>query len=196
MSDQPARVPLHREHTEEFGPVAVRPLDLRTDLDTLHAWVSEERAAFWGMVGLTRGQVAEIYAHMETLDTHHAFVVEREGTGALLALFQTYEPDADRVGECYEVRPGDIGLHVLLAPPGEEGPRRGWSGRVLRVITGCLLRERTRVVVDPDVRNDKAIARFVREGFVLGDRVTLPEVRLPDVFLPEKQARLAFLTRG
>jgi hypothetical protein len=42
------------------------------------------------------------------------------------------------------------------------------------------------VVAEPDARNDRAIARFVRTGFELG-----PQVRLPD-----KPARMVFLERA
>jgi hypothetical protein len=55
--------------------------------------------------------------------------------------------------------------------------------------------DRRRIVVDPDVGNDKAIARFVKQGFTAGPAVVLPEVDLPDVYLPEKKAQLAFLRR-
>jgi hypothetical protein len=58
-----------------------------------------------------------------------------------------------------------------------------------------LALDRRRVVVDPDVRNEKAIARFLKQGFVAGDTVVLPEIDLPDVHLPEKHAQLAFLAR-
>ncbi|WP_143650498.1 GNAT family N-acetyltransferase, partial [Streptomyces tricolor] len=107
---------LHVQHIDGYGTVRIRPLDPEGDADLIHAWVSDERAAFWGMNGLTRAQVAEIYAHMATLDTHHAHLVTKDGEPA--ALFQTYEPAADRVGECYDVRPGDLGVHLLLAPAG------------------------------------------------------------------------------
>jgi hypothetical protein len=54
--------------------------------------------------------------------------------------------------------------------------------------------DRQRVVVEPDARNEKAIARLVRQGFVPGPEIVLPEIDLPGVYLPEKRARLAFLT--
>ncbi|MFE3164494.1 GNAT family N-acetyltransferase [Streptomyces sp. NPDC059224] len=179
-----------------FGTVRLRPLDPERDADVVHSWVGEERAAFWGMTGLTRAQVAEVYAHMATLDTHHAHLAEKDGTP--VALLQTYEPAADRVSECYDVRPGDIGIHVLLAPAGPEGPRSGWTDSLLSAFTEFALRtlDRDRVVVDPDVRNAKAIARFTRQGFTRGPAVLLPEIDLPDVQLPEKHAQLAFLTRA
>ncbi|MFF5144213.1 GNAT family N-acetyltransferase [Streptomyces sp. NPDC013157] len=178
-----------------FGTVRLRPLDPERDAAVVHTWVDAERAAFWGMTGLTRSQVAGIYAHMATLDTHHAYLAEKDGTP--VGLLQTYEPEADRVGECYDVRPGDIGVHVLLAPAGPEGPRHGWTEALLTAFTAYVLRapDRHRIVVDPDVRNEKAIARFRRQGFGLGPAVVLPEVDVPDVHLPEKHAQLAFLTR-
>ncbi|MFE5186561.1 GNAT family N-acetyltransferase [Streptomyces sp. NPDC056628] len=195
MSDRPTAAPLHEQTVGGFGTVTVRPLDPHADAATVHTWASEERAVFWGMNGLTRDQVAGIYAHMATLDTHHAFLMERDGDP--VALLQTYEPGADRVGECYDVRPGDIGLHLLLAPAGPGGERPGWTSALLTVVAAYLFRTpgRSRVVVDPDVRNEKAVARFLKQGFTAGPAVVLPEVDLPDVYLPRKEAQLAFLTR-
>jgi len=196
MSDPYAsRTAVHEQVVDGFGTVRVLPLDARSDAPVIHGWVSQERAAFWGMTGLTEEQVAETYAHMDTLDTHHAFLVVKDGAPA--ALLQTYEPEADRVGECYPVEPGDIGVHLLLAPAGPGGARPGWTPALLSVITSYVLRglDRRRIVVDPDVRNEKAIARFLKQGFSAGPAVVLPEVDLPDVYLPEKKARLAFLTR-
>ncbi|MDO0913644.1 GNAT family N-acetyltransferase [Streptomyces sp. DT2A-34] len=201
MSELPAvgsdrvREPVHEQAVDGFGTVRIRPLDPQADAEVVHGWVSEERASFWGMNGVTRDQVAEIYAHMDTLDTHHAFLVLRDGDP--VALLQTYEPEADRVSECYDVRPGDIGVHLLLAPAGAEGTRPGWTSALLTVITSYVLLTlgRRRVVVDPDVRNEKAIARFLRQGFMAGPAVVLPEVDLPDVYIPRKEAQLAFLTR-
>ncbi|KES05267.1 siderophore biosynthesis protein [Streptomyces toyocaensis] len=196
MSDPYASRPsVHEQEADGVGPVRVVPLDPAADAPLLHRWVSEERAVFWGMNGLTERQVAEIYAHMGTLDTHHAHLVLVDGTPA--ALLQTYEPRADRVGECYPVEPGDIGVHLLLAPAGPDGPRSGWTGGLLTAVATyvLLVLDRKRVVVDPDVANGKAIARFARHGFTTGPTVVLPEIDLPDVHLPAKKAQLAFLTR-
>ncbi|MEV7319808.1 GNAT family N-acetyltransferase [Streptomyces sp. NPDC093970] len=188
------------DHTVDgFGTVRLRPLDPERDADVVHSWVSEERAAFWGMTGLTRDRVAGIYAHMATLDTHHAYLaLLAERDDAPVALLQTYEPAADRVSECYDVRPGDIGIHVLLAPAGPDGPRPGWTDGLLSAFTEFALRtlDRHRIVVDPDVRNAKAIARFTRQGFTRGPAVVLPEIDLPDVQIPAKHAQLAFLDRS
>ncbi|MGW1722743.1 GNAT family N-acetyltransferase [Streptomyces sp. NPDC002306] len=198
MSDPlaaPARETLHTQEAGGFGTVRLFALDAQADAEVVHRWVSEERAAFWGMNGLTRDQVAEVYAHLDTLDTHHAYLAVKDGEP--VALLQTYEPDADRVSECYEVRPGDIGVHLLLAPAGDEGGRSGWSSALMGVLATYVLvvLDRRRVVVDPDLRNEKAISRFLRQGFEAGPVVVLPEIDLPDVYLPEKHAQLAFLRR-
>ncbi|MER5941199.1 GNAT family N-acetyltransferase [Streptomyces sp. NPDC001928] len=187
---------VHEQDVDGIGTVRIRPLDPEADAGVVHGWVSQERASFWGMNGLTRDQVSEIYAHMAGLDTHHAFLVVRDGDP--VAVLQTYEPGADRVGEVYDVLPGDIGVHLLLAPAGAEGARPGWTSALLTVVAtyvfGTL--DRRRVVVDPDVRNEKAVSRFLKQGFTAGPVVVLPEVDLPDVYIPEKKAQLAFLTRG
>ncbi|MFJ3040110.1 GNAT family N-acetyltransferase [Streptomyces tendae] len=190
-----SRTPVHEQHLDGFGTVRILPLDPAADAAVVHGWVSEERAAFWGMNGLTRRQVTDVYAHMATLDTHHAFLVVKDDDPA--ALLQTYDPAADRVSECYDTEPGDIGVHLLLAPAGTGGPRPGWTAALSGALMAYVLLGlgRTRIVVDPDVDNEKAIARFLKQGFTTGPAVVLPEVDLPDVYLPEKKAQLAFLRR-
>ncbi|MFJ2262336.1 GNAT family N-acetyltransferase [Streptomyces sp. NPDC087844] len=189
------RVAVHEEAVEGLGTIRVVPVDAEADLDVLHSWVTAERARFWGMGGFSREQVLETYRHLGSLDTHHAFLAVLDGEPA--ALFQTYEPEADRVGECYEVEPGDIGIHLLIGPAPEGVGRPGHSTALLSTFTAYVLRvlDRTRVVVEPDLRNEKAIARLIRQGFVLGPPIVLPEIDLPEVYLPEKNAQLAFLVR-
>ncbi|KUH36495.1 MULTISPECIES: GNAT family N-acetyltransferase [Streptomyces] len=182
----------YEQAVDGFGTVRIVPLDPDRDAPLVHAWVSEDRARFWGMREIDVAEVRDVYAHLDSLTTHHAFLVYRDG--APVALFQTYEPEADRVSECYEVQPGDIGVHLLLAPT--DTPERGFSRHLLGVLTDFALRGgRTRIVAEPDAANDKAVALLVRGGFELGPEVVLPEIVLPEVHLVEKRARLAFLTR-
>lgn len=63
MTDAPVHY-VHEEKADGFGTVRIRPVDAEADAAVLHGWVSAERASFWGMNGLTRDQVAEVYAHM------------------------------------------------------------------------------------------------------------------------------------
>ncbi|MFF0568409.1 GNAT family N-acetyltransferase [Streptomyces sp. NPDC004041] len=180
------RPAVHDQKIEGFGTVRLVPVDPAADAELLHGWVTEERARFWGMADHTREQVREIYAFVDSLPTHHAYLALRDGVPA--ALFQTYEPDADPVGECYDVQPGDFGVHLLIAPAEGAGAVKGYTEALLAAFIGYVFSDpaHLRVVVEPDARNDKAIARMVRVGFELG-----PEIRKP-----EKTARLAFLTRA
>ncbi|MFG2765852.1 GNAT family N-acetyltransferase [Streptomyces rubiginosohelvolus] len=180
------RPAVHEQKIEGFGTVRLVPVDPAADAELLHGWVTEERARFWGMADHTREQVREIYEFVDSLPTHHAYLALRDGVPA--ALFQTYEPDADPVGECYDVRPGDFGVHLLIAPAEGEGAVKGYTDALLTAFIAYVFSDpaHVRVIVEPDARNEKAIARMVRMGFELG-----PEIRKP-----EKTARLAFLTRA
>ncbi|GAA1509684.1 GNAT family N-acetyltransferase [Streptomyces albidochromogenes] len=185
----------HEQHIDGFGTVRLVPVDPGRDARLLHGWVTEERARFWGMGGTTVEQVEEIYAHLDSLTTHHGYVVLRDG--APVALFQTYDPEADRVSECYDARPGDFGVHILIGPTAGAAPEHGFTGHLLATLIDFVFSdpEHLRIVAEPDAGNAKAVALLERTGFELGPEIVMPEIDLPEVFLPEKRARLAFLTR-
>ncbi|MBD0745284.1 GNAT family N-acetyltransferase [Streptomyces sp. CBMA152] len=178
------RASVYEQKVEGFGTVRVLPLDPAGDAEVVHGWVTEERAEFWGMRDASLDDVRATYEYVASLATHHAFLVHLDDEP--VGLFQTYDPAADPVGECYEVRPGDWGVHILVAP--SSSPRAGFTGVLMSVLTAYAFQDpaHLRLVVEPDVRNEKSIARMVRSGFVLG----------PEVTKPEKRARLAFLDRS
>ncbi|MFI1197181.1 GNAT family N-acetyltransferase [Micromonospora sp. NPDC020750] len=171
-------------HIDGFGEVAIRPVRPAEDIDVIHDWVTRERSRFWGMLDASRERVLEIYEYLDSLATHHAYLIHRDGRP--VALFQTYEPAADPVGECYDVRPGDFGIHLMIGPP-DGGTERGFTAVLLDTFLAFVLADpgRRRIVAEPDARNDKAIARLTRAGFVPG----------PQIDLPEKRAQLLFLDR-
>ncbi len=187
------RRPAYTATVEGFGTVTFTPVDPAADAGLIHSWVTEERARFWGMTEAGRELVREIYEDIDRRTTHHAFLARRDGVP--VALFQTYDCAEDRVGECYAVQPGDTGVHLLLGPA-QGGAERGFSARLIDAFLAFVFSDGTtrRIVVEPDARNDKAIARMERTGFALGPEVELPEIDLPEVYLPAKRARLAFLS--
>ncbi|WP_407563032.1 GNAT family N-acetyltransferase [Streptomyces sp. 184] len=184
------RAPRYERKVDGFGTVRVVPVVPDADAGLLHGWVAADRARFWGMTGLDREHVRDVYAHMDTLATHHAHLLLRDGTP--VALLQTYDPAADRVSECYPAEPGDMGVHMLIGPAaGAAQP--GFTAALMEVVTAFTAAAGARrLVAEPDADNAPAIARLRREGFTLGPEVTLPEVDLPEVHLPPKRARLAF----
>ncbi|GAA1688890.1 hypothetical protein GCM10009830_40600 [Glycomyces endophyticus] len=178
------RRPVFEHEVGGFGRVAIVPVRPAEDLDLIYGWVTEERATFWGMTGHSKDHVLEIYEYLDSLDTHHAFLVLRDREP--IALFQTYEPAADPVGECYEVQPGDIGAHLLVASSRGQA-RPGFTGELMGVLALYLFADpaHLRIVVEPDARNMRAAARMRRTGFTLG----------PEIQLGEKRAQLAFIRR-
>ncbi|MEV5986348.1 GNAT family N-acetyltransferase [Streptomyces sp. NPDC052051] len=167
-----------------FGTVRIRVLDPAGDADVVHRWVTEERARFWGMTGHTRQQVQDIYGFVDSLTTHHAYLAFHDDLPA--ALFQTYQPEHDPLGEHYDVQDGDLGIHLLIAPS-PAGRRHGYTGALIGAFLSFVLTDPSvrRIVAEPDIRNDKSIARLLRSGFEPG----------PQVDLDHKRAQLVFLTR-
>lgn len=179
----PGRYPYERL-VDGFGTLGLRPVDPAADLDLIHTWVSQERARFWGMRDIGRERVREIYEYLDSLDTHHAFLMHRDGVA--VALFQTYEPAADPVGECYDVRPGDFGIHLMIGPPAGD-TERGFTAVLLRAFLTFVLADpaHRRIVAEPDARNERAVERLKSVGFTAG----------PQIDLRGKRAQLLFLDR-
>lgn len=186
------RPPVHTHRVEGFGTVTLTPVDPAADSALIHGWVTQERAAFWGMGGASRELVEEIYADVDSRTTHHAYLARRDGEP--VALFQTYDCAEDRVSECYEVRPGDMGVHLLIGPD-RGAAEQGFTAALLTSFMAYVLSDPSvrRVIAEPDARNDKAIARLRRTGFTVGPEIELPEIDLPEVYLPAKRARLLVL---
>lgn len=176
-------VMIHLERNPDLGELALDPVCPERHAELLHGWVTLPRNRFWGMGAHTLDDVREVYAFLDGLDTHHAYLIRLDGEP--VGLFQTYRPEADPVGERYPVQPGDVGMHLLLNPPRRYA--RGLTSAVMPALIRFLLRDPAarRVVAEPDVRNDAALRRLRTEGFMFADEIDLPE----------KRAQLAFLTR-
>lgn len=193
MTASPGTRPaVHTQTVEGFGTVTLAPVDPAADSALIHGWVTEERAAFWGMGGASRELVEEIYADLDRRTTHHAYLARRDGEP--VALFQTYDCAEDRIGECYEVQPGDVGMHVLIGPD-HGAAEAGFTASLMAAFLTYVLSDPStrRVIAEPDARNVKGIVRLQRTGFALGPEVELPEIDLPEVHLPAKRARLLIL---
>jgi penicillin amidase len=171
-----------------FGTVRIVEADPSRDLELIHEWVSAERATYWGMGELSRDGIAATYRFLDSVPTHHVYVVRLDDVP--IALLQTYDPQADPAGTAYDVEAGDLGLHLLVAP-GE--PRPGFTGNLIEALAGFAFDHlgHPRLVVEPDVRNTRAIDRFRRTGFTLGPEATITH---PDG--TTKTAQFAFLTRA
>ncbi|WP_427017074.1 GNAT family N-acetyltransferase [Pseudarthrobacter sp. P1] len=74
-----ARAAVHTEDLGEWGRVRIVALVPDEDIDLVHRWVGQERGRFWGMTALARQDVLDIYQFLDSLETHHAFLVLLDG---------------------------------------------------------------------------------------------------------------------
>lgn len=174
----------HRAH----GVVTAHVVDPDADADLLHGWFTQPRAAFWGLGDRTRDEVRDLYAFVDSLETHHAYLLRWDG--APVALVQAYHPEHDPVVTAYDVAPGDLGVHFFR---GGNGPAAGgdpWPvlGPALRdfLFAG---RGTARLVAEPDARNTRAVRRLQALGFTAAEEVSFVSAQGP------KTARMTYLTR-
>lgn len=156
----------------------LEPLDVERDLALLHAWVTHPRSRFWMMQDASVDDVRREYAGIDADPHHDAWLGSVDGTPAFLA--ETYDPARSPIAPHLDVQPGDLGMHVLVAPT--DTPVHGFTADVFAaVMAHCFALPghgdvpTARVVVEPDARNEAVHALNARAGFV-AER----EVRLPD----------------
>lgn len=169
-----------------LGRFTLEPLDPVEHLDLLHAWITHPRSVFWQMPDAAPEDVRRAYEAIAARPDHHAWLGRRDGVPLFLA--ESYDPAGSELAGLPELRPGDVGMHLLVAPPDPGTPPvHGLTTAVMAAVLAFLFDDpRTRrVVVEPDSRN-AAIARLNAEaGFVVVRRIPLPG----------KTADLAFCTR-
>lgn len=160
-----------------------RPVDAQADAALLHEWMTRDYARFWGMLGSSVEEVRTMYAGIADSEHHEAWLGCRDGDPVFL--MERYDPGHDPVGAHFSPRPGDVGMHLLVAPA--DVPIPGFTRSALRCVLEFLFADSQvqRIVVEPDVRNDKIQALNAVLGF---DKARV--IRLPD-----KEAWLSFCTR-
>ncbi|MFT3858017.1 MAG: GNAT family N-acetyltransferase [Aquabacterium sp.] len=183
------RAPEHRGFAwpaEGIGRFTLRPLALEADVPLLHRWVTQPRAAFWGMQHCTPADVHGCYRQQMAGAHTWPFMGLLDGQPAFL--LETYDPAHDLLAAHYDLQAGDIGMHFLIAPNEGEAPIHGFSLAVMRTILAFLFSQAgvCRVVVEPDVRNAKVHALNEAAGF--------RHVR--EIHLPHKTARLGLCLPG
>lgn len=177
------RETVYEETLPGLGRLTLVVLDPARDAELVHGWVTQRRAVYWGMLDYSVDEVREVYEFIDGLSTHHAYLIQLDGRP--IGLFQTYQPEADPVGERYPVQPGDFGMHLLMAPG--KRPPRGLTETVGAALVRFIFRDPAvqRLVVEPDVRNYLALRRMQLSGFTFDSEIDMPD----------KRAQLAFLTR-
>ncbi|MFF4968771.1 GNAT family N-acetyltransferase [Streptomyces sp. NPDC001037] len=161
----------------------LRPLDPTADAGLLHGWVTHPKAAFWMMQDARPQDVERAYLEIAADEHHHALLGLRDGEPVFL--MEKYDPAHRELVGLYEPRPGDVGMHFLVAPTGT--PVHGFTRAVITAVMTHLFEDPAtmRIVVEPDVDNKAVHALNEAVGFV-PERV---------IRKPEKKALLSFCTR-
>ncbi|MGL5396731.1 MAG: GNAT family N-acetyltransferase [Shewanella sp.] len=128
-----------------------KPLNLEQDIPMLQSWLNQDYAKFWGMQGMTQATITAAMAPSE-----HKVVLIGEWQAKPLFMVELYDPAHDEIGQHYQVKPLDCGMHLILAPI-EGKPVHGLSRKVMAAIAQLVLETLafTRLVVEPDQQNHK-----------------------------------------
>lgn len=167
-----------------IGCFTLRRLMVPEDIPLLHDWVTRDYARFWDMQHLSLSELEDFYRQL--MGSGHACAYLGFHGGLPSFLVERYDPRHDQIGDHYEVRTGDRGIHLLVAPA--ECPISGFTFAVMRSVLQFVFSDpaASRVVMEPDVRNAKMHVLSKRVGFRYDRSVTLHE----------KTAYLAFCTRA
>lgn len=174
---------VYLKHVPHLGIFTLRPFSMELDLPILHDWVNKPYASYWGLENSSIEQVRNMYIDLLKTTDYQIYTGIRNGKAEFL--MESYNPLYDVVGKYYDVEEGDWGMHLLVSPPTK--PMKGFTWEVFTMVMDFLFANPNtqRVVVEPDVRNQKIHRLNKRAGFVYQQVIELPN----------KTAHLAFCTR-
>lgn len=174
---------LFERNLPDIGGVSLRPLELNHDITILTDWINRDYAYYWGMQNNTEQQVWDFYNNLEHHYPGSVFIGVYQGQPTFL--LECYRAQNNLIGKYYPAQPDDIGMHILVAPPQEKIKNFSWG--VFQTIIAFIFSDLSvaRIVVEPDVRNEKIHKLNLRAGFVYQKILELPD----------KTAKLAFCTR-
>ncbi|WP_440120488.1 GNAT family N-acetyltransferase [Tenacibaculum sp. Ill] len=166
-----------------LGEISIRPFQLETDTPMLHSWVTQPYAKYWGMLEKSLEEVRAEYQEIENNQFHHSY------TGMLndapVFLMEQYKASEDIIANYYDVQEKDYGMHVLVAPVEKRIPQFTWHVFSAIIDYFFSVPQIERIVVEPDVNNEKIHTLNRKAGFVYQKEIELPH----------KKAALAFCTR-
>lgn len=166
MEHRAASLPTpYRVDIPGFDVICIRPLVLDQDIADLHDWFNRDYARFWGLQGKSREQVHEIYRALVDRPGSLVLIGSLMSTEEKIFLLETYQPDADGLGQHYRAEPSDRGFHFFLAPARVLIPALTYHA--FTAMLDYLFQDPSvqRIVAEPDIRNHKALARLVQRGF-------------------------------
>jgi hypothetical protein len=171
-------------HRPGARTVVFRRLRIPDDIPMIHGWFQHDHARFWCLQGASVDTVRKLYEDQLACGYRDVHLGALDGRPVVLA--ESYDPRFDQLADHYEVQGGDVGMHICVAPA--ERPIPGFTRLVFKAVMDLMFDglHAKRVVVEPDVHNEKIHVLNKAFGFVYQRNVQLRE----------KVASLALCTRA
>lgn len=172
------------------GLLTIEPVDPGRDAALVHEWLAHPASEYWRMASLSADEIVDYLTTIALDDAQAAWLGRLDGQPTFLV--ETYDPAVMLPAEAvttsgFTATAGDVGMHLLVAPPrGRRLP--GLTSAVMRTVVRFVFErlQANRVVVEPDVHNERIAAKNAEIGFRA----------LGDVTLPGKRATISVLTRN
>jgi RimJ/RimL family protein N-acetyltransferase len=173
----------HYSCATSVGQFTLQPFDLVNDTPVIHNWVTKEYARYWQMQNKSLKEVRESYSQILHAPGSWVFIGVHNNTPAFL--LEVYVALNDPISKYYDALEGDYGFHILVAPV--ENPIHGFTRSVFQCVIHFLFSHKHihRLIVEPDIHNEKIHVLNKSAGFRYENIVELPT----------KTAHLAFCTR-
>ncbi|GAA4275771.1 GNAT family N-acetyltransferase [Aquimarina mytili] len=174
---------LFSKYCEGLGELQIRDFNCKEDSEKIHHWVTKPYAKYWGMQESSITEFEEEYRKIVDSKHHHVGIGMLHGKP--IFLMEYYDPHKDTIADHYDVLSGDVGMHILVAPVEKKISKFTWN--VFTTVMDFLFADPAikRIVVEPNVANQKIHVLNAKAGFRY----------FKEVQLPHKRARLAICTR-
>ncbi len=167
-----------------FGKILMHHLDLDKDIEVIHSWVTQSYATYWGMMDKSIDDVRSEYTKLVSRGGYDVFIGTYKDQP--IFLMEKYKAVEDRISTYYEARDTDYGMHILIAPP--EQKIHGFTWNIFSTVLDYFFEQPNinRVVVEPDIRNQKIHTLNKKAGFQYQKEIDLPEKRAALAFCERK----------
>ncbi len=162
-----------KKHIENKGQFSLNKFDPQQDAGILHEWVSQPYAKYWGMLDNSEQQVKESYEELCASEHTQVFMGYHNDEPAFL--LEVYQPENEAIAQHIDVKSGDRGMHILMAPPIK--PIAQFSYCVFITIMEFIFEhlDAKRILVEPDHENDKIHRLNKQLGFIHSKKIQMPD---------------------
>jgi len=173
------------------GIISIRPFQLETDIPMLHSWVTQPYAKYWGMLEKSVEEVRAEYQEIENSPHHHSYIGMLNDTPVFL--MEQYKASEDIIAKYYDVQENDYGMHVLVAPVEKRVPQFTWHVFSTIIDYFFSLPFIERIVVEPDVNNEKIHVLNKKAGFEYQKEIELSHKKAALAFCTKEMYQLALI---